>query len=318
MLDRAPLVDLLRVMVLIREFEDEVQRLFLKGMIHGTTHLARGQEAVSAGVMRALRLQDRVTVTYRGHGHCLARGMSMDGMFAELLGRATGVCRGRGGSMHLKDFEKGIIGSFAIVGAGLPVAVGAAFSAKLQGEDRVCVSFFGDGATNIGTFHESLNLAAVHKLPVVFVCENNLYGEYTRIDRTTPFEDIARRAAAYAIPGEAVDGNDVLAVYEAASAAVARARRGDGPTLLECKTYRHGGHSRSDPAKYRPEDEVRAWLAKDPIDRFRMYLEAHGILDQAGSDRILAEVREAVRAASTAATAGPWPDVSELATGVYA
>jgi len=318
MLDQEALLGLYRTMLLIREFEDEVYRLFLQGVIAGTIHLARGQEAISAGIMAALRPDDYVTITYRGHGHCIARGVSLDKMFGELMGRGTGVCKGKGGSMHIKDFRKGVIGCFAIVGAGLPFGVGAGLSAKLRGSGQVSVVFFGDGAANIGEFHEALNIAAVYRVPVVFVCENNLYGEYTRINRTTPFEDIARRADAYAMPGVIVDGNNVLDVYDAAVEAVGRARSGGGPTLLECKTYRHYGHSRADPAKYRPEEEVRAWMERDPLKRLLSYLIGKGFLDERGAERILEEVRTAVKEASARALQAPWPDISEIEKDVYA
>ena len=310
--------DMYRTMLEIREFEEEVHRRFLEGLVHGTTHLCQGQEAVSVGVMSALGPDDYITVTYRGHGHCLARGVPMEAMFAELFGRSTGICKGKGGSMHLQDASRGIIGAFAIVGAGIPAAVGAAMSAKLRGEPRVAVSFFGDGASNIGAFHEALNIASVWKAPAIFVCENNLYGEYSRINKTTPFEDLARRGEAYAMESRIVDGNDVLAVYDAAVEAVQRARSGLGPTFLECKTYRHKGHSRTDPARYRPEQEVREWLARDPIVRLRNYLLEKGWLTQQEADAMLQEVRARVKAASEAAARAPWPDLSELTTHVLA
>lgn len=311
-------VRLYRTMATIREFEDEVYRRFLEGDIYGTTHLCQGHEAVSAGVAAALRPQDYVMVTYRGHGHCIARGIDLYALFAELMGRGDGVCGGRSGSMHLKSVEKGVLGSFAIVGAGLPAAVGAAFSARYQGEDRVAVAFFGDGAANIGAFHEALNLAAVWRAPVVFVCENNLYGEYTRIDETSLVTDVAKRAGAYGMPGVIVDGNDVAAVYESASQAVERARAGKGPTLLECKTYRHRGHSRTDPATYRPKEEVEWWLARDPILRLGNHLVQRGVLTQAELDEIRSSARDEVLQAAKAAHAAPWPDLSAAADGVYA
>lgn len=311
------LLELYRTMEKIRQFEEEVYRLFLEGLIQGTTHLMRGQEAIPTGVARALRPDDYVTMTYRGHGHALARGMSPEAAFAELMGRAGGCCKGKGGSMHLTDFSLGLIGCFAIVGAGLPVAVGAAMSARYQGLDRVSVTFFGDGATNIGAFHEAMNLAAVQRAPVVFICENNLYGEFTRIDETTPFEDLSRRAEAYAMTAYTVDGNDVLAVYDVASVAVAQARRGDGPVFLECKTYRHYGHSRTDPATYRPKEEVEAWLQRDPLPNFRRVLEARGI-DASTLDAIRMEATEEIKAASEAAKESPWPELSEIETDVYA
>ena len=315
-LSREQLIGMYRTMLEIREFEEEVHRRFLEGLVHGTTHLAQGHEAVSVGVMSALGPQDYITVTYRGHGHCLARGVPMESLFAELYGRRTGICKGKGGSMHLQDHSRGIIGAFAIVGAGIPVAVGAAMSARLQGQPRVAVSFFGDGAANIGAFHEAFNIAAVWKAPVIFVCENNLYGEYSRITKTTPFEDLARRGDAYAIESHIVDGNDVLAVYDAATEAVRRAREGLGPTFLECKTYRHKGHSRTDPGRYRPEEEVREWLARDPITRLRDHLVARGWLSQEQAEAMLQEARAQVRAASQRAAEAPWPDLPELTTHV--
>ncbi len=230
-------------MLEIRLFEEKVQELFMEGLVEGTTHLCQGQEAVPVGAVSAMREDDYMTITYRGHGHALARGIPMEACFAEMMGRTTGCCKGVGGSMHLTDVSKGLLGAFAIVGAGLPVAVGAAHSARLQGRDSVALTFFGDGATNIGTFHEALNLAGVWKVPTIFIIENNLYGEYTPMRETTPLDDLADRAKAYAIPGVIVDGQDVEAVHSATSEAVARARAGDGPSLLEMKTYRYRGHS---------------------------------------------------------------------------
>jgi len=298
-------------MAQIREFEEQVHALFLKDLVPGTTHLCQGQEAVAVGVAAALRPDDYTTYTYRGHGHVLARGMEMVAAFAEIMGRAAGVNRGKGGSMHLTDRHLGLMGSFAIVGAGLPVAVGLARAAQLDGGGRVSVTFFGDGAVNIGAFHEALNLAAVWKAPVVFVCENNLYGEFSRVDHTTPFEDLTRRAAAYAMPAEAVDGNDVLAVRRSARAAVERARTGGGPSFLECKTYRHRGHSRSDPGRYRPNEEVAAWMARDPLLIAQAKLGELGVPD-AQLEAIREAQRAAVARASDAALASPLPKPDEL------
>ncbi len=295
-------------MVTIRQFEDEIQRCFLKGMMQGTTHLCQGQEAVSVGAMKTLRDDDYITCTYRGHGQCLARGMPIDRTFLEILGRKGGVCQGKGGSMHLTDFSRGLLGSFAIVGAGLPVAVGAGLSAQLRGDGQVSMTFFGDGSTNIGAFHEALNLAAVWQLPVVFVCENNLYGEYSPLRATTTVDDLAVRAAAYDLPGYVVDGNDVLAVYDAIGDAVDRARRGLGATLVECKTYRHSGHSRTDPATYREQAEVDAWLARDPIARLRSELVEREILTIAQSEAIGSELLANMQEVSHAAGEAPWPD----------
>jgi acetoin:2,6-dichlorophenolindophenol oxidoreductase subunit alpha len=308
----------LRTMLLIRRFEDKVQQLFLQGLIPGTTHLCQGQEAVSVGALSAISPADYLTITYRGHGQALARGVDPETAFAELMGRETGVCKGRGGSMHLTDFSRGLIGSFAIVGAGLPVALGAALSAKLRGTTSVALTFFGDGATNIGTFHESLNMASVWKAPVVFICENNLYGEYSPVRATTPVDDLAVRATAYAIPGVTVDGNDVDAVYAATRAAVERARSGDGPTLLECKTYRYSGHSRTDPAKYRQPGELDAWKARDPIKRLGEALAAEGVMSVAEQDAMLQEVQDLINVAAERAAAAPWPKREEIDRYVYA
>lgn len=308
----------LRTMLLIRRFEDKVQQLFLQGLIPGTTHLCQGQEAVSVGALNAISPADYLTITYRGHGQALARGVDPETAFAELMGRETGVCKGRGGSMHLTDFSRGLIGSFAIVGAGLPVALGAAMSAKLRGTTSVALTFFGDGATNIGTFHESLNMASVWKAPVVFICENNLYGEYSPVRATTPVDDLAVRATAYAIPGVTVDGNNVDAVYAATRAAVERARSGDGPTLLECKTYRYSGHSRTDPAKYRQPGELDAWKARDPIKRLGEALAAEGVMSVAEQDAMFQEVQDLINVAAERAAAAPWPKREEIDRYVYA
>jgi TPP-dependent pyruvate/acetoin dehydrogenase alpha subunit len=302
---------LFRTMTLIREFEEQVQRSYLEGLVHGTTHLCNGQEAVSAGVAKALGDDDYVSYTYRGHGQCLARGMELEAAFAELFGRASGVCGGLGGSMHLTDIDHGLIGAFGIVGAGLPVAVGAGLSAQLAGRRQVSVCFFGDGAVNIGAFHEAMNLAQVWRLPVIFVCENNLYGEFSHILHTTPYEDLVIRAAGYSMQTEKVDGNDVLAVYEAAAAAVERARDGEGPTFIECKTYRHRGHSRTDPAKYRDPAEVEAWLKRDPLLLYRAELRAADLITDADAERMTAEARSAVKAAADRAAAAPWPSPNE-------
>ena len=237
--------------------------------------------------------------------------MDLEAAFAELFGRASGVCGGLGGSMHLTDIDRGLIGAFGIVGAGLPVAVGAGLSAQLDGRGQVSVCFFGDGAVNIGAFHEAMNLAQVWKLPAIFVCENNLYGEFSHILRTTPYEDLVIRAAGYSMQTEKVDGNDVLAVYDAAAAAVERARDGEGPTFIECKTYRHRGHSRTDPAKYRDPAEVEAWLKRDPLSLYRAKLRAADLITDADAERMTAEARSAVKAAADRAAAAPWPSPNE-------
>jgi pyruvate dehydrogenase E1 component alpha subunit len=296
-------------MAVIRGTEKAAHDLFLRGLVKGTTHLAAGHEAVAVGASAALRPDDYVFATYRGHHHAIARGATPEGCLAELMQRHTGVCRAKGGSMHLTQADHGMMGSYAIVGAHLPMAAGAAWSAKLRGSGQVAVAFFGDGATNIGAFHEALNLAAVWKLPVLFVCENNRYMEYTAIHTVTAVPNpAADRAAANGMPGVVVDGNDVVAVHEAVAEAVRRARAGDGPTVIEALTYRHFGHSRTDPATYRPVEEVEEWLARDPL------LVARGrLLDQgtpeaevdAAAQRAAAVVTDAVRAAQAAPPADP-------------
>lgn len=305
-------------LLLIREFENKVYDSFVAGLVQGTTHLCQGQEAVSVGTVMALRDDDYLTYTYRGHGPCIARGMDLTGAFAEIFGRSTGVSGGLGGSMHLTDMQLGLLGSFAIVGAGLPVAVGAGISARERGSGQVSMTWFGDGATNIGAFHESMNLAAVWQLPVIFVCENNLYGEYSPILSTTPMQDLAVRATAYAMPSAVVDGNDVIAVLEAARTAVARARAGAGPTFIECKTYRQCGHSRSDAGKYRPAGELEAWTKRDPIVLFRERLLAEGVCDEPALAALERRAHEAVRAAAARAAEGPWPEIRPLHDATYA
>jgi pyruvate dehydrogenase E1 component alpha subunit len=307
-----------RKMVEIRLFEEKVQELFMAGHIQGTTHLCQGQEAVSVGAIAAMRPGDVQTNTYRGHGEALALGMEPEVAFAELMGRITGCSKGLGGSMHLIDVTKGNIGANAIVGAGLPIAVGAAVAFQIRGEPRVALTFFGDGATNIGTFHEALNVAAVWRAPVVFIIVNNQYGEYSPVRATTPIDDLARRAESYAMPGLIVDGQDVEAVYAATAEAVARARSGGGPTLLEMKTYRYRGHSRSDPARYRPPGELEAWKARDPIDLLGRRLAETGQLSAQAQEQIRAEIQAEIDAAATRALAAPYPTLEEAARYVYA
>ena len=318
-LDPRDRLRLYEMMVKIREFEEQVQRSYLEGLVHGTTHLCQGQEGVAAGANLALADGDYVSYTYRGHGHCLARGMEMEPAFAELFGRATGLCAGLGGSMHFTDIGRGLVGAAGIVGGGLPVAVGAGLSAQLAGKGQVSACFFGDGAVNIGAFHESMNIAQVWRLPVLFICENNLYGEFTRINHTTPFEDLVERAKGYAMPAVQVDGNDVEAVYRATAAAAERARAGEGPTFIECKTYRHRGHSRTDPAKYRDPAEVEAWLVRDPIPLHRTALVRDGVIAEKDAERIQAEAQREVKAAADRAAAAPWPDpLQDFAAKMFA
>ena len=270
-------LEFLSAMLRIRRFEDECHRLFAQGLVRGSTHLAQGQEAVAVGACQALRTGDTMTCTYRGHGAVLAMGAPLDRAFGEILGKADGLCGGKGGSMHLTDVSRGAMGSFAVVGAHLPIACGLAFAARYRGTEEISLCFFGDGSTNIGAFHESLNLASIWKLPVVFVCENNLYGEYSPIASTTPIERLADRAESYGAAKAVVDGNDVLAVHAVVGEAVERARSGAGPTLIEALTYRHKGHSRSDPASYRPAGELEAWLERDPILIHERALQRAGI-----------------------------------------
>lgn len=302
---RAELLDLLRRMHEIRFFEDTVKDWFSRAMVRGSTHLYQGQEAVAVGVTAALGPGDTTTCTYRGHGTVLAQGAPIDRSFGEILGKAEGLCGGKGGSMHLTDLSVGALGSFAIVGAHLPISVGAGWAAQLLGTGAVSATFFGDGAVNIGTFHEALNLAGVWKLPVLFVIENNLYGEYSPIATTTANTDLAERGTSYGMPGIRVDGNDVVAVLDAARSAVRRARDGQGPTLLEAMTYRQSGHSRADPATYRPEGELDAWLARDPLILAEHRARALGV-DQAEIDAVRDRAATAVRAAAERALS--WKD----------
>lgn len=307
-----------RMMVRIRCFEDKVQELFQTGQVQGTTHLCQGQEAVSVGAIAVMRTGDVQTNTYRGHGEALALGMSPETAFAELMGRSTGGSGGVGGSMHLIDFSRGNIGANAIVGAGLPIAVGAAVAFKMQRRPNVALTFFGDGATNIGTFHEALNMAAVWAAPVVFIVANNLYGEYSPIRTTTPVDDLAVRAEPYGIPGVIVDGQDVEAVHGATVTAVERARRGDGPSLLEMKTYRYRGHSRSDPAKYRSAEEVEAWKKRDPISILEARLIEAGEISAADAEATRSSIQAEIDAAAERAAEAPYPTIDEVRRYVYA
>jgi pyruvate dehydrogenase E1 component alpha subunit len=306
-----------RKMLEIRLFEEKVFDLYGQNLVPGTIHLYAGEEAVAVGVCSNLDKDDYITSTHRGHGHCIAKGADLKRTMAEILGKKTGYCKGKGGSMHIADFGVGMLGATAVVGAGLPIAVGAALSSKLRKTSQIVACFFGEGASNQGTFHESINVASVWSLPVVFVCENNMYAMGTRQSRIMNIENIADRAAAYGIPGAIVDGNDVLAVYEVARKAFERARTGLGPTLIECKTYRQRGHSRVDPAKYRPKEEVEQWLAKDPIKRLRQTMVEGKILTQEETDGIEKEVAEEVAEAVKFALESPYPDGEEALEDVY-
>ncbi len=305
-------------MMQLRAFEKRAYDLFLQNLVKGTSHLGLGQEAIAAGFSRAMRSDDWTFATYRGHNHTLARGADPGATMAELLGRANGLLHGKGGSMHLTDAQHGVMGSYAIIGAHLTIAAGAAWSAKIRNSAQVAVCFFGDGATNIGAFHEALNLAAVWKLPVVFVCENNLYMEYTPIANVTAVEHpAADRASAYGLPSIAIDGNDVELCYATARAAYDRARAGDGPSLIEAKTYRHGGHSRADPATYRPKEEVEKWLRRDPLETYKPRLLENGAT-QAQLDAIGARTRVWIDRATEDAKQGAVPGPELLMTNVWA
>jgi pyruvate dehydrogenase E1 component alpha subunit len=304
-------------MVKIRLFEEQVAKFFAAGKIPGFVHLSVGQEAAAAGVCATLRTADYIATTHRGHGHMIAKGGDLRLMMAELFGKKTGYCKGKGGSMHIADLDLGILGANGIVGGGLPIAAGAALASQYLGNDTVTVCFFGDGASNQGTTHEAMNLATCWKLPVVFVCENNLYGISCCTVNSMCVPDIADRAAAYDMPGVVVDGNDVVAVYEAAIEAVKRAREGKGPTLIECKTYRWRGHFEGDPCNYRREDELKEWKTKDPILRFENKLREMNLLTQEKieqiADSLAKELEEAVRYAEQS----PYPEPSELTEDVY-
>lgn len=307
-----------RKMLEIRLFEEKVFDLYGQNLVPGTIHLYAGEEAVAVGVCSNLNVDDYITSTHRGHGHCIAKGADLRRTMAEILGKKTGYCKGKGGSMHIADFAVGMLGATAVVGAGLPIAVGAGLSAKLRKTSQVVACFFGEGASNQGTFHESINMASVWALPVVFVCENNLYAMGTRQSRIMSIQNVADRAAAYGIPGVIVDGNDVLVVYEAARTAVERARAGKGPTLIECKTYRHKGHSRVDSGKYRPKEEVEEWLGKDPLKRFRQAMLGNGILTQTELEHVETEVADEVADAVKFALDSPYPEGKEALENVYA
>ena len=307
-------------MLTIRRFEETAIQLFERGLIRGNVHPCIGQEAVSVGVCAVLRRDDYMTSTHRGHGNCLAKGADPKLMAAELLGKATGYCKGKGGSMHIADFEGGNLGANGIVGGGLPIAVGAGISIQNRGTDQVAVCFFGDGASNQGTFHESLNFAALWKLPVLFVCENNLYALSTPLKEATALPRISDRAMAYGIPGIHVDGNDVLAVYAHAQEAVGRARRGDGPTLLDCATYRFFGHFTGDPGRgitYRSKEEMEEWLERCPIKKLYRYLIDSGAMNDATAREIAARVEAVTEAAVAFAESSPWPAPEDALQDVF-
>jgi TPP-dependent pyruvate/acetoin dehydrogenase alpha subunit len=311
-------VSRLERMIEIREFENRVNDLFAEGVIHGTTHLCLGQEALAVGLAATARIDDVVAATYRSHGIALALGMTPESVLAEIMGKATGCTGGMGGSMHLSDAEVGLLPTSAIIGAGMPIAVGAAVAFVNRGEERVAISVFGDGGSNIGAFHEALNMAAVWQLPVVFVCDNNLYGEYSRINLTTSIEDIHRRASAYGIPGTVVDGMDVDAVQNVLATAIARARSGGGPTLVEAKTYRFAGHSRADKATYRPDGELESWLGREPVALTARTLIQRAEIDASGVEALTARIRDELEAIVERVRNAPEPTVASMFTNIFA
>jgi TPP-dependent pyruvate/acetoin dehydrogenase alpha subunit len=316
--DKKLLMSMLRKMYEIRLAEEAVYHAFLSEPMPGTIHQSIGEEAVAVGICHALRVDDYVTSTHRGHAHAIAKGATLRSFFAEIYAKSTGMSGGMGGSMHLFDKEHGFLGSIGIVGAGTPIACGAALAAQLEGKGQVAVAFFGDGASNQGAVHEAMNLAAVWKLPVVFVCENNLYAVSTPVSKSMAVEQVADRAVAYGMLGVTVDGMDVLEVYDQAVTAVERARRGGGPTLVECITYRFKGHSRFEPATYRPSGELEEWMAKDPIPRLRRFLAQQGLVSEAKVDALKAEVEVAVKDAIAFAKASPDVDPSQVPSFVFA
>lgn len=316
-MEKGLMVESYRKMVLIRKFEMCASKLFAQNKLPGFLHLYVGEEAVATGVCSALEVTDYITSTHRGHGHLIAKGGDVKKMMAELFAKETGYCKGKGGSMHISDRDKGILGANGIVGAGIPIATGAAFASKYKGDGRVAVSFFGDGAANRGTFHEALNMAAAFKLPAVFVCENNLFAISVCARYHMAISDISDRAAAYGMPGYSIDGNDVELVYETTKAAVERARRGEGPTLIECKTWRHRGHYEGDPDDYRTAEEKAEWMQKDPIERLAKRLIQEGICTQAELDAIASDADKLLAEAIDEAEAAPVPSVSALMADIY-
>ena len=317
MMDRERAGHIYSTMARIRAFEFRALKLFEENQLRGSVHLYIGEEAVASTVCSRLTNDDYITSTHRGHGHCIAKGARLDLAMAELMGKATGYCKGRSGSMHIADFTQGNLGANAIVGGGIPIAVGAALSAKMQKQDRVAVSFFGDGASNEGTFHESLNLAGVWKLPIIFVCENNGYGISVPTWQSTSVENISERAKGYNMPGETVDGNDVEAIDAAFERALKRAKAGEGPSLIECKTYRWMGHWTGDPQTYRTREEVETWKQKDPMKRWRERLLSEGLYAEAELDAMLKAADEEVEAATQFALNSPNPDPAHVLDDVF-
>ncbi|SEP77955.1 pyruvate dehydrogenase E1 component alpha subunit [Virgibacillus subterraneus] len=312
------LVDLYKQMWTIRFFEEKVDEFFAKGEIHGTTHLCVGQEASASGACAVIQDQDKITSTHRGHGHCIAKGADVNKMMAELFGRENGYCKGKGGSMHIADVERGNLGANGIVGGGIPLAVGSALTAHMKKQDYVTLCFFGDGASNEGSFHEALNLASIWNLPIVFICENNQYGMSGPIKNMVNVKDISERAQSYGFPGVTVDGNDIVEMMNTTHEAVENARNGNGPTLIEAKTYRWKGHSKSDAKKYRTREEEKEWKDKDPIKRFAGVLIEAGIFTEEESKSLRSEAKQAVEESVDFAKEGPMPANEDLLSDVYA
>ena len=317
MIEQERLISIFKMMHLIRKFEEKALYLFENNYLRGSVHLCVGQEAVAATVCSHLRDEDYITSTHRGHGHSLAKGADPSRAMAELMGKATGYCKGKGGSMHIADLTKGNLGANAIVGAGIPIAVGGALAAQLRGSNQVAVSFFGDGASNQGTFHEGLNLAAVWKLPVIFVCENNGYGISCSAAESTSVENISDRAKSYGIPGVTIDGNDVFEIDKEIKKAIKRAQKGDGPTLIECKTYRWYGHWTGDPQVYRTKEEIEKWKEKCPIKRLEERLIAKEILTRSQIEQIEKETMDEIEKAAEFAIESPEPDPSTVMEDVF-
>ncbi len=317
-LTREDKIDMLYKMMLIRGFEEKVEELFSLNLIHGSTHLYIGQEATAVGACKALNKDDYITSTHRGHGHCIAKGGDVKYMMAELLGRKTGYCKGKGGSMHIVDIDIGILGANGVVGGGIPIATGTGLSIKMRGTKQVVICFFGDGAVNQGSFHESLNLASIWNLPVIYIIENNLYGMSMAVSKAVKIERLADRAKAYNIPGIVMDGNDVINVYDTVSEAVEKVRNGEGPILIESLTYRWRGHSRSDARAYRTREEEAEWREKCPIKRFKERLIAEGLLTEEGFRELQMKVDEDLNSAVEFAKASPFPDPEDLLSDVYA
>ncbi len=317
-IEKVKLIDMYRIMLRIRRFEEQCAREFAGNRIPGTVHLYIGEEAIATAVCANLNTDDFVTGTHRGHGHVIAKGATTDKMMAEIYGRETGYCKGKGGSMHIADPDIGILGANGIVGGGICVATGAGIACEMKGKGQVTVCFLGDGSTNEGAFHEGVNLAAIWDLPVIFVIENNLYAEKTRISNATRVIDLSDRCRSYGIPGVSIDGNDVLKVYETAGEAISRAREGQGPTLIECKTYRWHGHFEGDAQEYKGKEEADEWKAKDPLKRYRDYLLENGILSEAEADKMDEEMVQEIEDAVKFAQDSPFPSPEETEEDVFA